>query len=213
MKDDLEKAIVESCPILYKYYHGSEYETLMHWGFECDDGWFVPINEASKKIEKINRFLKKYNYEIVADQVKEKYGELRFYYHFQERYILKTIHTKNFAHPSFFKDKAIKPKNIKVYWIKYFFTKVINCFIETYINAFIEMINDFNSFLHKKDTKRFNELKDLFEAEVENIVNEAEVRCWERCEICGSKSDVTSTKGWIKRLCDYHMRKRNDKNE
>ena len=75
------------------------------------------------------------------------------------------------------------------------------------------LINDFNSFLHKKDKQKFNELKDLFEAEVENIVNEAEVRCFERCEICGSKSDVTSTKGWIKRLCDYHMRKRNDKNE
>ena len=75
------------------------------------------------------------------------------------------------------------------------------------------MINSFNLFLHKKDTQRFNELRDLFEAEVENIINEAEVRCWERCEICGSKNEVTSTKGWIKRLCGYCMRKRNDKNE
>lgn len=213
MNNELEKHIVELCPILYQYYHGSEYETLMHWGFECDDGWFVPIFEASKKIEKINRFLKKYNQEIVADQVKEKYGELRFYYHFQERYVFKTIHTKNFPHPSFFNDKLLKPKNMKIYWIKYFYTKVINIIIEVYINAFIEMINDFNSFLHKKDKQKFNELKDLFESEVENIISEAEVRCWERCEICGSKSDVTSTKGWIKRLCGYCMRKRNDKNE
>ena len=43
---------------------------LAAWGFECGDGWYNLIDELSAKLEP---------HGVVAMQVKEKFGELRFY--------------------------------------------------------------------------------------------------------------------------------------
>jgi hypothetical protein len=47
-----------------------------HFEFECGDGWFELLKEC---IERLSALRKKGNYDIVADQVKEKFGTLRFY--------------------------------------------------------------------------------------------------------------------------------------
>tara|TARA_Y100000310_G_scaffold234485_1_gene237473 strand:+ start:5057 stop:5482 length:426 start_codon:yes stop_codon:yes gene_type:complete len=53
-------------------------ESLMPFGFECDDGWFDLINELCRLIV----FEMKYNStsNVEVTQVKEKLGGLRFYY-------------------------------------------------------------------------------------------------------------------------------------
>lgn len=80
MLEELENKIYEIAPILYKQKDLDETVTCMCWGFECPDAWFDIIFELSKKLENINCKLAKFNVEINASQVKEKYGTLHFYY-------------------------------------------------------------------------------------------------------------------------------------
>ena len=65
--------------ILYKEKDLPIQKTCMCWGFQCPDTWFQVLKELSKKIEYIN--LQNFGkLEIIAKQVKQKYGQLRFYY-------------------------------------------------------------------------------------------------------------------------------------
>lgn len=68
-KENTQK-LIEKYPNLYKDYHGDMRTTCMCWGFEHGDGWYDIIDELSKKLERLG---------VVAVQVKEKYGGLRFY--------------------------------------------------------------------------------------------------------------------------------------
>jgi len=70
MDKKLEAKLVEKYPVLYSQYGGDIKETCMGWGMTCGDGWFKLIDELSKKLEPLN---------VVAEQVKEKLGGLRFY--------------------------------------------------------------------------------------------------------------------------------------
>lgn len=64
-------------------------ESLMCFGFECGDGWFDLIWELSEKIEKLEfdqydidesaKMLLLQESKLNVVQVKEKFGELRFY--------------------------------------------------------------------------------------------------------------------------------------
>ena len=70
MNSEHSKYLVKTFPTLYQNYGGDMRETCMCWGFECGDGWFDLIKELSEKLEPLG---------IVAAQVKEKFGSLRFY--------------------------------------------------------------------------------------------------------------------------------------
>lgn len=63
-------ALIESFPDLYSGYTGDVMQTLMPFGFECGDGWYDIIWDLSEQLEPLG---------VVAVQVKEKYGTLRFY--------------------------------------------------------------------------------------------------------------------------------------
>jgi len=65
-------------------------ETCMCWGFECGDGWFQIINQLMGNIQNHidwqNRE-KEIVRQVTLDQVKEKFGTLRFYYTGGDDYI------------------------------------------------------------------------------------------------------------------------------
>ncbi len=68
-------------PILFQNRKLSMQETCMCWGIECSKGWYSILEQLCTVLEYHNiEFTKKYNRAIVADQVKEKFGTLRFYY-------------------------------------------------------------------------------------------------------------------------------------
>ena len=68
-------------PILFQERKKSMQETCMCWGIECPRGWYHILEQLCTVLEFHNiEFVKKYNLAIVADQVKEKYGTLRFYF-------------------------------------------------------------------------------------------------------------------------------------
>lgn len=77
MNKKLELLLVKNYPIIFKEYGGDITKTCMAWGLECGDGWFTLLNKACKAIQKT---CDKYNIEFTAEQVKEKFGGLRFYY-------------------------------------------------------------------------------------------------------------------------------------
>ena len=83
MTKELEIKLVEKYPKIYSEYGGNAMETCMHWGFEHGDEWYDLINVLSNSIQNYIDWKQKSGEEIeqvVAEQVKAKFGELRFYY-------------------------------------------------------------------------------------------------------------------------------------
>lgn len=78
MKPELDKKLVEDFPILYQQRYEDKKTTCMYWGFECGDGWEPLIRRLSGKLEAWNNEYP--DQAIIATQVKEKFGTLRFYY-------------------------------------------------------------------------------------------------------------------------------------
>lgn len=109
MELELDNALCKEFPSIFRDRNGKITETCMAWGCEVGLGWFdllrdicLFINNAieNAKSEKIYEYKRKHNIDystelsaeilkklkidemiVVADQVKEKYGELCFYHH------------------------------------------------------------------------------------------------------------------------------------
>lgn len=101
MKKELDEQLCANYPKIFKDRYGDMKETLMCWGFECGDGWYKILDSLCRQIQshidwshKNMAFDIKWNQEhpedqrevrqpvaqVVAVQVKEKFGGLRFYY-------------------------------------------------------------------------------------------------------------------------------------
>jgi hypothetical protein len=102
MRQELDQLLCERYPKIFANRHADMKTTAMCWGFEHDDGWFNIIDRLCSNIQhhvdwshKDHAWDIKWNQEhpeeprpvrgiisqVVADQVKEKFGALRFYYH------------------------------------------------------------------------------------------------------------------------------------
>jgi hypothetical protein len=90
MRDELDNQLCEKYPKIFKDRHGDPKETLMCWGFECGDGWYQILDSLCGQIQSYidwkNRSAEA-GYkdftpveQVVAVQIKEKFGGLRFYY-------------------------------------------------------------------------------------------------------------------------------------
>jgi hypothetical protein len=86
MNKEHDDYLVTTYPILFQERNASIMQTPMGFGFECGDGWFKLLDDASRQLEFLNNLSKEHNlgYEVVAAQVKEKFGTLRFYLDFNE---------------------------------------------------------------------------------------------------------------------------------
>lgn len=76
MTYNLDTTLCLAAPQLYRDRHASMMSTCMCWGFDCGDGWFIPILQASVALEAL---ITSTYPNLKAVQVKEKYGGLRFY--------------------------------------------------------------------------------------------------------------------------------------
>ena len=90
MKQELDKLLCERYPKMMINRNKSMMETTMCWGFECGDGWYNILNLLMNNIQHYTDWNNK-NFEkgytqykqvpqVTLDQVKEKFGTLRFYY-------------------------------------------------------------------------------------------------------------------------------------
>jgi len=109
MKPELDKQLCEKYPKIFKNRNASETESCMHWGILVGNGWYDVIDalcqaatytySTSIMVDEVDGKrlnIAPYSYsnettyhfsikppQLVADQVKEKFGTLRFYYHLQ----------------------------------------------------------------------------------------------------------------------------------
>jgi hypothetical protein len=77
MKEELEIQLVSKYPDILRDYKGDKMVTCMHWGMECQEGWYDLLDRLMNKLNFISIRL---GVQVVANQIKEKFGTLRFYY-------------------------------------------------------------------------------------------------------------------------------------
>lgn len=109
MKQELDKLLCEKYPKMMVNRYKDMQETCMCWGFECGDGWFDILDQLMGNIqhhidwkEKQRDWAIRFNStaapedirpvpdsipQVTLDQVKEKFGTLRFYYTGGDDYI------------------------------------------------------------------------------------------------------------------------------
>jgi hypothetical protein len=77
MKKELDELLCRRYPLIFAERGLPMNETCMCWGFACEDGWFDLIDALCERLQ----FWTDRNGapQVVASQVKEKYGELCFY--------------------------------------------------------------------------------------------------------------------------------------
>lgn len=81
IENNIENDIVKDCPLLFRLYGKSPSKSCLAYGFECNEGWHSAIASACRELETYNNLIyPKYGVYIQADQIKEKFGTLRFYY-------------------------------------------------------------------------------------------------------------------------------------
>lgn len=77
MSPELDKALCETFPKIFANRDGPMSTTNMCRGFEVQDGWYPLIDVLCEQLQRgINR---QGEPQVVASQVKEKFGGLRFY--------------------------------------------------------------------------------------------------------------------------------------
>jgi len=77
MRQELDALLCERYPLIFADRNRSIYESCMGRGFSCDDGWFNLIDTLCECLQSRTDHNK--DPQIVAAQVKEKWGELCFY--------------------------------------------------------------------------------------------------------------------------------------
>jgi hypothetical protein len=89
MNPELDNKLCEAYPLIFADRHKSMTVTCMCWGFECGDGWYNIIDQLCYNIQHHIDYNKRRQGvgveledipQVVAVQVKEKFGSLRFYY-------------------------------------------------------------------------------------------------------------------------------------
>lgn len=72
---------IKECSLLYKMAYRPCTETAMCWLWECNNGWFNVLHDASLILEGLNHICyHNHRVYVQSSQVKEKYGTLRWYY-------------------------------------------------------------------------------------------------------------------------------------
>ena len=186
-KEKVEKSkyeeIMKEFPLLFAQRNLDMTQTCMCWGIECGEGWYYPLYELCLKLETINEYVGlKNGFTIQAEQIKEKFGTLRFYW---------TFNIKSFR----FGGKIVNFLNKK--------------FGENSLNN-LKSLLQFGC-LYKTVQKRLH-LREVLRDEIENMINETEVRCICHCKNCGTEigtlySPRYETAGWISYICEKCAKK------
>jgi hypothetical protein len=83
MKQELDEYLCKTYPKMMVNRNKNMQETCMCWGFECGDGWFQILNQLMGNIQHHIDWQNRKGEvvpQVTLDQVKEKFGTLRFYY-------------------------------------------------------------------------------------------------------------------------------------
>lgn len=90
MSPELDEQLVSKYPKIFQDRYADMKTTAMCWGFEHGDGWFNIIDQLCGAMQNHIDWQAKMGREVpqvVAEQVKEKFGTLRFYYRGGDDYV------------------------------------------------------------------------------------------------------------------------------
>jgi hypothetical protein len=90
MKQEHDEYLCKVYPKMMANRNAPMTETCMCWGFECGDGWFPILNQLMGNIQHHIDWKNRTEEvvpQVVLQQVKEKFGTLRFYYSGGDDYI------------------------------------------------------------------------------------------------------------------------------
>jgi len=79
MKQELDDALCAKYPRIFEQRNWDKMDTCMCWGFECGDGWYDLIDNLCRSLQDYSNAHRPEIKQVVATQVKSKFGELRFY--------------------------------------------------------------------------------------------------------------------------------------
>ena len=83
MREELERDLQRLAPQFLAEMDLDEMESCMAWGFECGDGWYMPLKRFCEAVEAMNNASP--DKVIVAKQIKAKFGEMTVYWALEER--------------------------------------------------------------------------------------------------------------------------------
>ena len=222
---------MEMCRILYCQKGLPMTKTCICWGWECGEGWHRVLKRLSCELEALNlQFYDKYKVRIQADQVKEKFGTLRFYY---------SVVCDNFTEDGLAANKVIDAFEEKVdsgyFGLKHVVDEKGKTVTEVDENggkhevwhppkSHVEVtahIDEYESMKAAADEARKalaergrydvtpaqRVIMEYMESEAESRVRKAEDDCYNTCETCGAQigtdwSPRCETTGWIRYICD-----------
>jgi len=76
MRNELDEALCRDFPKIFANRYGDMQTTAMCWGFECESGWEPLIRRLCEKLQRLSDYE---GHQVVASQIKEKFGTLSFY--------------------------------------------------------------------------------------------------------------------------------------
>lgn len=212
-KKDKYAEMMRGHPILYARRKLPMTRTCMCWGIECGDGWYAPLRDLSDQLEALNlNEGRKWGIAIRAEQVKEKYGMLCFYYAIEPLpHPFLSLLAAPFTFLSWLFDKRdfkcwrkeLPGGKSKMVWkprlrhaIMMFF-----CRIARYIKYCIG-----------PSAKR-EVMRNAIGLTVEKLIQQAEHDCYNTCQDCGRQigsdwSPRCEMQGWINYVCEDCAKKR-----
>src|SRR5574343_2081161 len=95
MRKELVDQLTSKYPKLLRNMYGDPRKTCLAFGIECGDGWYKILDDLCKAIQAAvdykNRRGEDPNNDVIVDQIKEKFGGLRFYYSGGDDVIFKLV--------------------------------------------------------------------------------------------------------------------------
>lgn len=104
---ELEKNLKEEFPDIFSRLDGDSTDTCMAYGIEIGEGWYVLLRNlcscVQSEVENLNRIYPEIRFKVIAEQIKEKFGQLTIYFDYEWNQNLpqhinrinETIHTIN----------------------------------------------------------------------------------------------------------------------
>lgn len=195
MKTELQKKLFDKYPIIFQDRNKPMTETCMCWGVDTGDGWYNLIDKLCSELMYIS---KKHDVIIIADQVKEKYGTLRFYYSvklgnrwtYHPMLVIKVINDITRRLPYKYFNWLQHP-----IWKFYNWTRKF----ENRLDGKVFITEERGHWIrHGRKMFAYNGINDI----ISDVVGKYEDLSEMICEDCGSSAQLKCKYGWYKTICD-----------
>jgi len=202
MKEELENIIFSKFPDMFEERKLPMTQTCMCWGLEAPTGWFYLIYGLCSELDRLG---KEYDFTVVAEQVKEKYGTLRFYHRVAngKSWVYKPLKLNMFLNNSWNKFDDLLYKLCRKLKIKHF-TRHIHLKRGLWFYNGQRYIN--RTFQNGWEGFGKTDISDYVNARISYITNKYESLSGKICYACGTIGTYDNPMGkpggtWVSYIC------------